>query len=151
VADAETFDEIKSALASDDDRETKSARIAKTIRGSRDYRWVGIYEIDGEAIAAIAWTGQDVPAFPRFPKTKGLCGAAILAGKTIAVGDVTKDPRYLTTFGSTRSEIVAPIFELASKTVIGLVDIESEQLNNFQDADRIFLESCATALAGLWE
>ncbi len=39
-----------------------------------------------------------------FPVTQGLSGAAVASGETVVVGDVSKDPRYLTAFGSTRSE-----------------------------------------------
>ena len=150
MANVQTFDEIKSVLAAVGEREAKAARIAETIRRSRDYRWAGIYEIDHQEIAAIAWTGPDAPAFPRFPKTKGLCGAAILAGKTIAVGDVTKDPRYLTTFGSTKSEIVVPIFARPDRPALGLLDVESEKLHAFQESDRVFLENCATLVISLF-
>lgn len=151
MADEIVFGEIRLALATADSREAKATRIAELIRRSREYRWAGIYEIDGEEIAAVAWTGSGPPAFPRFPKTQGLCGAAVLAETPVVVGDVTNDPRYLTTFGSTRSEIVVPIFGQASKTAIGLIDIESEHLNAFREADRIFLEGCAALLLRLWE
>jgi L-methionine (R)-S-oxide reductase len=144
------FEEINSALSSADTRETRARRIAELIRQSRDYRWAGIYEIDGEEIAAIAWTGSAPPAFPRFPKTQGLCGEAVRVGATVVVGDVAKDPRYLTTFGSTQSEIVAPIFQQSSKIPLGLIDVESERLNAFTDDDRVFLEKCAAFVVALW-
>jgi GAF domain-containing protein len=145
------FEKIRSALATKDSREAKARMAAELIRGSREYRWAGIYEIDGEEIAAIAWTGPKPPAFPRFPRTQGLCGASVQTGTTVVVGDVAKDPRYLTTFGSTRSEIVVPILRRASNHAIGLIDVESEKPNAFGDADRIFLEGCAALVAVLWE
>jgi L-methionine (R)-S-oxide reductase len=151
VADKQIFDEIRSALAAAATGEAKARRTAELIRSSRDYRWAGIYEIDSEEIAAIAWTDPDAPAFPRFSKTKGLCGAAVRAGAAVVVGDVTKDPRYLTTFGSTQSEIVVPIFVRAGKSVVGLIDVESEQPNAFHDADCVFLEGCAALVASLFE
>ena len=79
------------------------------IRGGRDYRWVGIYKVSrGELIIAGA-TGNTPPAYPRFPVTQGLCGAAVEGRETIVVADVHKDPRYLPTFGTTQSEILVPI------------------------------------------
>jgi GAF domain-containing protein len=72
---------------------------------ARDYRWVGLCEVTNVEIRAIAWTGADAPAFPRFPVTQGFCGAAVKARTSVIVGDVRNDPRYLTTFGSTQSEI----------------------------------------------
>jgi GAF domain-containing protein len=151
VDEMQVFDEIKSALGATDSPSEKAKRIAEAVRQSRNYRWAGVYEIDSDEIAAVAWTGTDPPAFPRFPKTQGLCGAVIREGAAVVVGDVANDPRYLTTFGTTRSEIVVPVFGRAGKLAIGLIDVESEQANAFHDADRIFLEGCAALVAKFFE
>jgi GAF domain-containing protein len=68
----------------------------------------------------------------------------------VVVGDVTKDPRYLTTFGSTRSEIVVPVCDPEGR-VTGLVDVESESLDAFGEGDRQALEGCARILAPLFD
>jgi GAF domain-containing protein len=140
--------EIERALAATGSREARAERIAEAIRVSGRYRWVGLYDVGEEEISIVAWAGQGEPAYPRFPRTQGLCGAATAAGETVVVGDVTKDPRYLTTFGSTRSEIVVPV--LAGGRAVGLVDVESERANAFGDDDRTALERCAGAASALW-
>ena len=144
-------EKIRSVLGSSRDRKAKAEQVAEIIRTSGRYRWVGIYEVDGEEIAALAWSGPGPPVHPRFPSSQGLCGAAVRSGAAVVVGDVTKDTRYLTTFGSTRSEIVVPIMLSATRTVLGLIDAESERLNAFADVDGAFLEGCANVLASLWE
>jgi L-methionine (R)-S-oxide reductase len=123
---------------------------AELIRQSRDYRWVALYEVTANEIAAIAWTGTEAPAHPRFPITSGLNGAAVRTGMMVLVQDVTKDPRYLTTFGSTRSEIIIPIRSRRSGIVVGTIDVESERTNVFTAEDQVLLESCAAVLAPLW-
>lgn len=120
--------------------------VAETIRNGGDYRWVGIYEVTETEIAALAWTGSEAPAHPRFPVSRGLCGAAVAARAPVVVGDVRNDPRYLTTFGSTRSEVVVPILGPSGEAV-GLVDVESERPDAFGEKDLRFLEGCASALA----
>jgi GAF domain-containing protein len=120
--------------------------VAETIRNGGDYRWVGIYEVTETEIAALAWTGSEAPAHPRFPVSRGLCGAAVAARATVVVGDVRNDPRYLTTFGSTRSEVVVPILGPGGEA-LGLVDVESERQDAFGEKDLRFLEGCASALA----
>jgi putative methionine-R-sulfoxide reductase with GAF domain len=82
--------------------------------------------------------------------TKGLTGAAIESKKTVNVGDVSADPRYLTAFGTTQSEIIVPIFDTKGDKVIGTIDIESEQLNAFTADTQRLLEECAKAIAALW-
>ncbi len=124
-------------------------RVAEVIRAAADYRWVGLYEVTDTEIAAVAWTGTDPPAHPRFPRAQGLCGGAVAAHAPVVVGDVAKDPRYLTTFSSTQSEIVVPVIDPAGR-VLGLIDVESERLNAFSADDTEFLQHCAAALAPLF-
>jgi len=127
----------------------RARRAADRIREQRQYRWVGIYRVAPPRISAVAWTGTAAPAHPTFPVTQGLCGEAVQAGRTVLVGDVTRDPHYLTTFGSTRSEIVVPVRR--DGVVVGLIDVESERLNAFDDSDRAFLEGTAAILAEYWD
>ncbi len=60
---------------------TTAVRIAETIRSAGNYRWVGIYEVSGEEIAVVAWSGPGEPACPRFPITQGLSGTAVSSGR----------------------------------------------------------------------
>jgi GAF domain-containing protein len=120
--------------------------MAEMIRAARDYRWVGFYKMTRTEFIIVAGTGTCPPAYPRFPISQGLCGAAAETRRTIVVGDVHKDPRYLPTFGSTQSEIVVPMIS-EDDQVVGLIDVESEKLNAFESEDRRFLERAASLMA----
>lgn len=121
-------------------------QVAEMIRVARDYRWVGIYKVTPKEFAIMAGTGDEPPAYPRFPLTQGLCAAALESKKPIVVGDVRKDPRYLPTFHTTRSEVIIPIVN-EQKKVVGMLDAESEKTNAFQNEDRQFLERAAGLIA----
>ncbi len=149
VEAAGAIEKLRSALQPPGDRTKKLQRAAQVIREAGEYRWVGIYDVLPEEIAIAAWSGPAAPAFPRFPIEKGLCGDAVRLGRTVVVGDVTKDPRYLTTFGSTRSEIVVPILEVVSGHARGTLDVESDRSDAFGEDDRNFLEHCAAEIAAL--
>jgi GAF domain-containing protein len=140
--------QIKSILEASNDSTERAKRIAGVIRQVGRYRWVGVYEVTEDEIGVLGWSGPGAPAYPRFPRSQGLCGVAVSSGTTVVVDDVTADPRYLTTFGSTRSEIVVPVVR---ETVRGLIDVESERPHAFGDADRTFLERCASTIVGLWQ
>ncbi len=58
---ASTFDEIRFAFDADGSRKAGLERIAEAIRAAGRYRWVGIYEVMGGEIAAIAWSGPGPP------------------------------------------------------------------------------------------
>jgi GAF domain-containing protein len=144
------LDHMRSVLETEESRQAKAQRISEMIRAAGAYRWVGIYAVESEEIACVAWSGHDAPAHLRFPRSQGLCGAAVRSGAAVVVGDVTSDPRYLATFGSTRSEIVVPMVNPVTGATLGLIDVESERVNAFTDDDRAFLEECASVLASLY-
>ena len=58
------------------------------------------------------------------------------------MNDVHKDPRYLPTFHSTKSEIVVPIISKSDR-VVGVITAESEKLKAFTKEDREVLERVA--------
>lgn len=143
--------QITEALNSSDDKTTKAKRIADAIRLAGNYRWVGIYDVGEQEIAVIAWSGKGAPAYPRFPLTQGLSGHAVATRSTVVSNDVTNDPRYLTAFASTQSEIIVPVIDTDSQRVSGTLDIESEAKNTFADADVRKLEEIAQAMLPLWK
>lgn len=110
---ANPLERLRSLASSSADRMIKAREVAELIRAARGYHWVGLYDVTSTEIAVFAWTGTQVPAFPRFPITRGINGAAVSLGRPVIVQDVTQDPRYLTTFGATRAEA---IFVIASPT-----------------------------------
>ena len=141
--------DLQTILRANPDRARAAKRIADWIAGVRHYRWVGLYEVTPREIGMIACSGAAAPAFPRFPVAQGLCGAAVAARSVVNVGNVREDPRWLTTFGTTRSEIIVPMFSDGAR-VVGLIDVESNQPNAFGPDDQRFLEQCAARITPLF-
>lgn len=152
MADGRLPDELQKILALNEDRVTKAKRIVEAIREAGPYRWVGIYDVNIRPglVSNIAWSGPRAPAYPNFPLTKGLTSRAIIARKTVNVGDVAKDPSYLTALDSTRAEIIVPILDGTGDHVIGTLDVESEHLNAFDSTTQALLEECANVLTNFW-
>lgn len=140
--------ELRELARSAQSREQRARAAAGLIRRARPYRWVGLYDVTADEIAVIAWEGPQAPTYPRFPLSQGLNGAAVAAKRAVIVQDVASDPRYLTTIEGTRGEMIYPV--LRSGTVVGTLDVESEQLNAFSDEDESLLAGCAQALGWLW-
>ena len=137
-------------LLENPDRTPAATRVAESLVAERRYRWVGLYEVTAADIGLIACTGTTPPAFPRFPISKGLCGSAVALSSIVNAGNVQADPRWLATFGSTRSEIIVPVLTIDGK-VVGLIDVESDLLNAFSADDEQFLSRCAPLLLPLFE
>ena len=125
--------------------------LADRIRAAGGWRWLGIYAVGPNEISLIGWSGPAAPAHPRFPKDRGLCGAAAAAGSPVVVNDVAADPRYLETLGTTRSEMVVPV-KRATGEVVGLIDVESDRRDAFSPEDVATLEEQAALVAAqLWQ
>lgn len=145
-------DELQTILAQNEDRITKTKRIAETIRDAGTYRWVGIYDLNIRlgTVSNIAWSGPNAPAFAVFPITKGLTSGAITLPKTVNVGDVASDASYLTALESTRAKIIVPVLDDTGDHVIATIDVEGEHLNAFDSRAQTLLEESANVLTKFW-
>jgi len=131
-------------------RSVRAKALAELIRSLRSYRWVGIYEVGTVSVSAIAWSGPNAPAYPVFSVTSGLTSAAIRERKTIVVGDVRTDPRYLTALGNTLSEMIVPVLDSGGQRVLGTIDVESEFANAFSAEHAAECEDFARLALPLW-
>ncbi len=126
--------------------------VADLLKNHGGYSWVGLYDVDHSAgvVANVAWSGPSAPEYPTFPIAGGLTGAAVSQRMTVNVGDVTTDALYLRAFGTTRSEIIIPVFDQQGK-VVGTIDVESEKANAFSPEEQAFWEASSNAIRSLWE
>jgi sigma-B regulation protein RsbU (phosphoserine phosphatase) len=76
---------------------------------------------------------------------EGLIGHVALSGKPFISPDVRKEPRYVNARARTRSEMVAPI--ISNDEVIGVFDLESDELNAYDDHDLEILMLLASQVA----
>jgi len=73
--------------------------------------------------------GQRVQEKYAVPAHEGIVGAAASLKRPVVVPDVSQDPRYLMVNPETRSELAVPL--LNKNRVVGVLDLESPQLNYF--------------------
>lgn len=104
--------------------------------------WVGFYIMEeGELVLG---PFQGLPACVRIQVGKGVCGTAVESQSTIIVPDVEAFPGHIVCDTASRSEIVVPIIK--NEQVIGVLDIDSPELNRFSKADQIGLENFVDVL-----
>lgn len=138
---------IDATIGSSRGRQARDALVKLLNSTVPTYSWVGIYIVEGNDLVLDAWAGPAATEHVRIPIGRGVCGFAAKAGRTEIVSDVSKDPRYLQCFLSTKSEIVVPISNQGQ--VVGEIDIDSDQLDAFSSVDREFLEAVARKTSGL--
>ena len=149
---ARLLESLAHVVASQPDRTIAMQSIADEIRASGNYRWVGLYDVNRVAglVINVVFSGPGAPDYPTFPIGKGLTNAAIASGRSVNVGDVATDPRYLSAFGSTRSEIIVPVFDAHGRIVVGTLDVESELHNAFSPEVEELLTACERTIRVLW-
>ena len=88
---------------------------------------------------------QGPVACTRIKKGRGVCGTAWQEAKTLVVPDVDLFPGHIACSSLSRSEIVVPI--VRNGVVVGVLDVDSDQLATFDDTDKLFLEEITTYLS----
>jgi GAF domain-containing protein len=146
---SDEFAILRTVLRGPLDRIAKARALAEALRIARGYHWVGIYDVTLTHIQAIAWTGPVAPAFPIFHISQGLNGAAVASRHPVVVQDVSKDPRWLTTFGTSRAEAIFPV--MVRGTILGTIDVESDRVGAFTRVDEEFLATAAKVIQPLWD
>ena len=108
--------------------------------------WVGFYLVkDGELQLG---PFQGPVACYHIPFGKGVCGSAWKEERTLVVADVEQFPGHIACSSLSRSEIVVPIFN-KQHSVMGVIDIDSKNLNSFDDTDKEYLEKIAAIVANV--
>ncbi len=114
-------------------------------QSSSTYTWIGIYLVREDTLVLQAYAGDSETEHVTIPIGQGICGFAAKTGETVLVPDVSRDPRYLMCFPSTRSEIVVPI--MGASRIVGEIDIDSDRIAAFSKHDEKLLEDAASELA----
>lgn len=139
---AESYDAIV-AIWSDEGGETldEIALMAtiNSILANRfsHYFWTGFYRVCGDRLVVGPYIGTVGCLQIEFGR--GVCGKAAEERQTIVVPDVHQFPGHIACDPNSRSEIVVPVFDREG-ALIAVLDVDSSELNAFDDEDRAGLE-----------
>ena len=129
--------QIESLLEDENDFIANQANIAAVLTETFHFWWTGFYRVanDNELVLG---PFQGPLACTRIKRSKGVCGTAWHKAETIVVADVECFPGHIACSSASRSEIVVPLYH--NKDVIGVLDIDSQYLNSFDQVDAVYLE-----------
>lgn len=128
--------QISALLNGEKDRVANMANFAAALKEQFNFFWVGFYLVQGDELVLGPFQGPI--ACTRIKKGRGVCGSAWLQEKTIIVPDVEKFPGHIACSSLSKSEIVIPI--MCEGKVIGVLDVDSDQLESFDQIDQLYLE-----------
>ena len=119
------------------------ANTCAAIREAFGFFWIGFYMVKNGELVLGPFQG-DVACY-RIRKGRGVCGTAWAEARTQVVPDVEQFPGHIACSSLSKSEIVVPIFR--GDEVVGVLDIDSDQLATFDETDRIYLEQMIETLS----
>ena len=112
------------------------ANLAAALHQAFGFFWVGFYLVKDDELVLAPFQGPI--ACTRIKKGRGVCGAAWKSAQTIIVPDVELFPGHIACNSESKSEIVVPL--ISDNKVFGVLDIDSNRLNDFDETDRMHLE-----------
>ena len=127
--------QIFAVIEGEEDLIANLANITAALKEQFDWLWVGFYLVKKEELVLGPFQGP--LACTRIQKGRGVCGAAWQQENTIIVEDVEKFPGHIACSSLSKSEIVLPI--IRNSIVIGVLDVDSEMLNRFDEVDAKYL------------
>jgi L-methionine (R)-S-oxide reductase len=137
--------QIRGLAEGETDLVANLANVAAALKEQFGWLWVGFYLVKGEELVVGPFQGP--VACTRIRKGKGVCGACWEKAETLIVPDVEAFPGHIACSSRSRSEIVVPLFR--NGAVAGVLDIDSEALNDFDEQDRLRLEELVRLIPGL--
>lgn len=102
-----------------------------------NFFWTGFYLLKEEDLIVGPYQGP--VACMLLARNKGVCWTAVNEQKTIVVPDIHAFPGHITCDSRSNSEIAIPVYDIENK-IIGVLDIDSKELSNFDDTDAEMLE-----------
>jgi GAF domain-containing protein len=128
--------QIKGLVSGEPDLVANLANIAAALKEQFDFFWVGFYLVKDDELVLGPFQGP--VACTRISKGRGVCGASWAQANTIIVPDVEKFPGHIACSSISKSEIVVPLFK--NNEVWGVLDVDSDQYNSFDETDAQFLQ-----------
>mgnify|MGYP002777129014 CR=1 FL=1 len=128
--------QIEALIVGESDQVANLANISAALKEAFGFFWVGFYLVKENELVLGPFQGPI--ACTRIRMGKGVCGTAWERGETIIVPNVDEFPGHIACSSASKSEIVVPIKKEGK--VIGVLDVDSDQLNDFSEVDKEWLE-----------
>jgi L-methionine (R)-S-oxide reductase len=137
--------QIRALMEGESDPTANLANIAAALKEQFGWLWVGFYLVKAGELVVGPFQGP--VACTRIRKGKGVCGTSWAEERTLIVPDVEAFPGHIACSSLSRSEIVVPI--RTGKTIVGVLDVDSVELNAFDQEDQRWLEEVVKIIPGV--
>ncbi len=119
------------------------ANVSAMLYEAFGWWWTGFYTVNGDRLELGPFQGP--VACYRIKRGRGVCGTAWDRDETVIVPDVEQFPGHIACSSLSRGEIVVPVHD-NKNNVVAVLDIDSKDLNTFDETDKTYLEKLVKAL-----
>lgn len=138
----ELLPQIHALVSTETDLIANLANISAALKQTFSFLWVGFYLVKDDELVLAPFQGPI--ACTRIQFGRGVCGTAWKEERTLIVPDVAQFPGHITCSSDSKSEIVVPVKK--KDAVIGVLDIDSDTLDSFDNVDARYLEKIINLL-----
>jgi L-methionine (R)-S-oxide reductase len=128
--------QIKALTEGETDLIANLGNIVAALKEQFGWFWVGFYWVKNGQLVLAPFQGP--VACTRINKRKGVCGASWEQAETLIVPDVEAFPGHIACSSLSKSEIVVPV--IRNGEVLGVLDVDSDEYDQFDTIDKIYLE-----------
>ncbi len=136
----ELLPQLHALVSTETDFIANLANVAAALKQTFGFFWVGFYIVKGDELVLGPFQGPI--ACTRIRIGRGVCGTAWKEVRTLIVPDVEQFPGHIACSSDSKSEIVVPMIRQGE--VVGVLDIDSDALDNFDTVDARYLEEICT-------
>lgn len=140
--------QVEALAQGEDDMVSLMANVSAAIHQEMGFFWTGFYRVVGQELRLGPFQGP--VACTRIGYGRGVCGTAWQRRATIVVPDVEQFPGHIACSSLSRSEIVVPVSN-DKGDIVAVLDIDSTELNTFDDTDAKCLERICKVFEGVWK
>ena len=133
---AELLPQLRSLIQGEPDLIANLANVTAALKEVFGFFWVGFYLVKDDELVLGPFQGPI--ACTRIVYGRGVCGTAWKEQKTVIVPDVEAFPGHIACSSLSKSEIVVPLW--FEGRVVGVLDVDSDRLNSFDETDARNLE-----------
>lgn len=138
------YEQIRQYVQTTDDIWARLATMEAVLHHKmQTFFWTGVYALIDDELIVRSYQGP--VACQKLKHHTGVCWAAVRSGETVIVGNVEEFPGHIACDSRSKSEIVLPIRDRKGE-VFACLDVDSDQLNAFDEEDEQGLKKILTLL-----
>jgi L-methionine (R)-S-oxide reductase len=134
--------QIEALLVGETDLVANMANLVAALKMQFNWLWVGFYWVKQNELVLGPFQGP--VACTRIAPGRGVCGTSWQRAETLVVPNVEAFPGHIACSSASKSEIVVPV--LKNGVVLGVLDVDSDALEAFDDTDALFLQQAVALL-----